>query len=221
MKKAIILLSGGIDSTTTLYLARENGFFPIALIFDYGQRHRREIEAAKRIAGQAGCKYKILKLDLPWKGSSLTDKRRAIPVKRSLRRIKSSIPSTYVPARNMIFLSMAASFAESVNAFAIFIGAHSEDYSGYPDCRKEFFKAFGSAMGKGTKAGRKLKIHAPLLGKRKRDIIKTAVRLNVPLGMTWSCYKGGKRPCGVCDSCFFRSRAFKELGIEDPGLRKK
>ncbi len=215
MKKAIVLLSGGIDSATTLYLAGKK-FLPTALIFDYGQRHKKEIKSAKSIAKKAGCRYKILKLPFPAEGSVLLDKNRRVPKTRPLKEIKKSVPSTYVPARNLVFLSVASSFAESVKAEAVFIGAHSQDYSGYPDCRGEFFDIFGKVIAAGTKYGKRLKIYAPLLNKKKSEIIKTAVRLNVPLELTWSCYEGGPEPCGMCESCFFRKRAFKELDIEDP-----
>ena len=216
MKKCVVLLSGGIDSATVLNLAKKRGFFPHALIFDYNQRHRKEIECAKTLAKKAKAPYKIIRMPFPWKGSSLIDRKNGIPNNRTLKEIKSGIPSTYVPARNLIFLSMASGFAESIKARAIFIGAHSEDYSGYPDCRKEFFEAFKAVLKKGTKSGSSIKVHAPLLNKNKKDIIKTALELSVPLENTWSCYKGGKNPCGACDSCFFRRRAFKELGMKDP-----
>lgn len=214
-KKAVVLLSGGIDSAVTLYLARKKGFRPFALIFDYGQRHRKEITRAKIIAKKAGCPYKVVKLSFPRKASSLLDTARKIPVDRSLKEIKSGIPSTYVPGRNLVFLSIATSFAESMNARAIFIGAHTQDFSGYPDCRKTFFDAFKRTMIRGTKEGKAIKIFTPLLDKGKKEIVKTGLRLKVPFGLTWSCYKGGERPCGRCDSCLFRQKAFKELGIKD------
>ena len=133
-----------------------------------------------------------------------------------MKEIKKRIPSTYVPSRNLIFLSFAASFAESVKASAIFIGAHQEDYSGYPDCRKNFFDSFKKTINKGTKEGKHIKVFTPLVNKNKKDIIKLALKLNVPLELTWSCYMGGKVPCRVCDSCLFRKRAFQELKIKDP-----
>ncbi len=215
MKKAIVLLSGGIDSATALYLARKK-FCPTALIFDYGQRHKKEIESAKRIAGKAGCRYKVVKVNFPREGSALLNAKMSVPTVRSLREIKKTVPSTYVPARNLIFLSIAVSFAESMKAEVVFIGAHSQDYPGYPDCRREFFDLFRKVIAFGTKYGRRLKIYVPLVDKKKSEIIKTAVRLKVPLELTWSCYKGGSAPCGICDSCFFRKRAFEELGMQDP-----
>ncbi|MFC1576501.1 7-cyano-7-deazaguanine synthase QueC [Candidatus Omnitrophota bacterium] len=217
-KKAIVLLSGGIDSATTLYIARKKGFTPLALIFDYGQRHKKEIFLAKRLAKKARTPYKIIKLPFPGKASSLLDKGDPVPTGRSFKEIKKGIPSTYVPARNLIFLSIATSLAESIRASAIFIGAHRQDYSGYPDCRKEFFNKFKSVIASGTRDGKRIKIYTPLIDKRKKEIIKKGLDLKVPFRLTWSCYKGGKKPCGSCDSCLFRARAFRELGIKDPAL---
>jgi 7-cyano-7-deazaguanine synthase len=218
MKKAIVLLSGGIDSATTLYFAKKKGYKCFCLIFDYGQRHKREIKSAILIAKKVNCKYQILKINLPWKGSSLLDKKIKLPITNYQLPI-TKIPSTYVPARNIIFLSFALSFAESINAQAIFIGAHSQDYSGYPDCRKEFYQAFNKVISVGTKAGvekNKIKIYTPLIQKTKAQIIRLGARLRVPFELTWSCYRGGKFPCGRCDSCYFRAKGFKEAGMEDP-----
>lgn len=213
MKKAIILLSGGLDSATTLYFAKHKGFDCSCLIFDYGQRHKREIKSAKRIAKKANCPYIVLRIDLPWKGSALLDKSVAVTNKRT-----SKIPSTYVPARNIIFLSFALSFAESKGASAIFIGAHAQDYSGYPDCRPEFYKTFEKVVSVGTKAGvegKSIKIETPLINKNKAEIIKLGAKLKVPFELTWSCYRGGSVPCGKCDSCFYRAKGFKESKIRD------
>ena len=219
-RKALVLLSGGIDSATALYIARDKGFRTLALIFDYGQRHKKEIDFAKRIARAARSPYRVLKASFPGRGSSILDKKEKIPVLRSFKRIKKGIPSTYVPARNLVFLALAVSFAESIKARAIFIGAHTDDYSGYPDCRKKFFDAFKRSVAAGTKDGRNIKIYTPLIGKNKKAIIREGMRLGVPFGSTWSCYTGGKAPCGVCDSCYFRKKAFKDLGIEDPYYEK-
>ena len=218
--KAVVLLSGGIDSATTLFIAIEKGYQCYPLIFDYGQRHRRELESAKRISRAAGCSEKVLKINFPWKGSSLLDKAMPLPKRRPLKKIKR-IPSTYVPARNTIFLSFAAGFAEAIGAEKIFIGVTSVDYSGYPDCRKPFLSAFQSVLREGTRAAKKkrIAIEAPFLFKRKAEIIKEGMRLKVPYEYTWSCYEGKSAPCGVCDSCIIRKKGFKEAGIKDPLVR--
>ena len=216
MKSAIILLSGGLDSATTLYFAKHKGYHCFCLIFDYGQRHRREIESAKKIARMAKCKYKVIKIKLSSKGSSLLDKKLSVP-KYIIGR--KAIPSTYVPSRNLIFLSFALSFAESTKADAIFIGANAIDFSGYPDCRPEFYNALAKTIKVGTKSGSQgdsAKIKTPLIKKTKEEIIKLGIRLNVPYKYTWSCYQGNKRPCARCDSCCLRQKGFKDAGIKDP-----
>ncbi len=213
MKKAVVLLSGGIDSSTTLYWALKRGYKCFCLIFDYGQRHRKELDSAKRIARLSGSSYQIAKIHLPYKDSSLLDKKRKLP-----RNVKTCIPSTYVPGRNIIFLSIAVGFAEAMGARDIFFGANIVDYSGYPDCRPGFIKRFQSAINAGTKAGLKsrFRIRVPFLRHTKAQIIRTAQRLKVPLQYTWSCYTSNKRPCGRCPSCLIRRRGFKELGLKDP-----
>ena len=240
MKKAIVLLSGGLDSATALYLALSEGYQCRCLIFDYGQRHRREIESAKAVARRAKCAYKIVKIKLPWGGSSLLDKKLVLGVNESVnaKGISQSgklkwvsatrktdgvsgcqIPDTYVPARNIIFLSFALSYAEAIGAKAIFIAAHAQDYSGYPDCRPEFFRSFSKVIATGTKAGVQkmgIVVKAPLLNKNKSQIIKLGNKLNVPFELTWSCYKGAGKPCGKCDSCYYRAKGFKEAGFSDP-----
>lgn len=221
-KKAVVLLSGGLDSATTLYIAKNKGFEPYGLIFDYGQKHLKEIVQAKRIAKVAQCSFKVVKVSFPWKGSSLLDKKIKIPKKRSLERIKKEIPSTYVPSRNIIFLSFASSFAESIGAIAIFIGANAVDYSGYPDCRPEFIVSFQEILDKGTKSGvckKRIKIYAPLISKTKAQIIKIGLKLKVPYRLTWSCYQGGQKPCGVCDSCLLRQKGFDAIKFKDPSLK--
>lgn len=217
MKKAVILLSGGLDSSTILYYVKAKGFSPHCLIFDYGQRHRVELKRAAAIARQAGCPYRIVVIRLPWGGSALLDKKIRLPKRKTID--PKEIPVTYVPARNIIFLSFAASFAEAIGARAIFIGANAIDYSGYPDCRPEFFRAFQQALDRGLRSGvqnKTIKIYAPLLRKTKAQIIQMGLQLKVPYGRTWSCYSGGRRPCGVCDSCLLRAKGFEETGLKDP-----
>jgi len=225
MKRAVVLLSGGLDSATTLYQAKKEGFRCFCLIFNYGQRHKREIDSAKKIAEVAGCPYKIINISLPWKGSALLDRKIKVPEwgNGKTSQQDNQIPSTYVPGRNIIFLSYALSFAETIGASAIFIGAHSQDYSGYPDCRPDFFQAFSKVISCGTKAGvekRRIEIKVPLSSKTKASIVRLGSRLGVPFALTWSCYRGGRAPCGECDSCYFRAKGFKEAGIKDPLIKK-
>ena len=217
MKRGVILLSGGIDSAVTLYFAKNKGYQLKALIFDYNQRHKKEIECAKKIAGLNKIDYRIIKCDLSWVKSSLTKKKLKVSWQRNLK--GRDIPLTYVSGRNIIFLSYAASLAESIKAKAIFIGAHIQDYSGYPDCRPDFLNSFQRALNLGLK-DRGLKIVAPLLNKKKRDIIRIGIKLGVPFESTWSCYQGRKFPCLRCDSCRFRIGAFSKLGLQDPLIKK-
>lgn len=210
-KSAVVLLSGGLDSATALYLAKAEGYQCFCLIFDYGQLHKKETICAVKIAKQSGCAYGISKIHLPWKGSALLDKKVKV-----VDKITKGVPATYVPARNIIFLSFALSFAETIKAKAIFIGAHAQDYSGYPDCRPEFFKSFIKMARKGTIGGNKIKIATPLLHKNKSQIIKLGKKHGVPFELTWSCYRGKKYPCGKCASCHYRAKGFKEAGLVDP-----
>lgn len=217
MKKAVVLLSGGLDSATILYYAKSKGFTPYCLAFEYGQRHRKETVRAKKIAAHAHCHYQLMKIALPWQGSSLLDKSKRLPRRSEINTKK--IPSTYVPVRNIIFLSFAASFAEVIGARAVFIGANAIDYSGYPDCRPEFFKAYQKMLVKGSKTGvegKAIRVYTPLVHKTKAQIIKMGLKLKVPYHLTWSCYQGGRKPCGKCDSCLLRQKGFETIKIKDP-----
>lgn len=212
-KKAVILLSGGLDSTTTLYFAKAKGYECFCLLFDYGQRHKKELKAAVKIAKLNNCKYTVVRTALPWSKSALTDSRVKVP--KNTKKIGNKIPVTYVPARNTIFLSFAASYAESIGAKKIFIGANALDYSGYPDCRPKYIKAYEKAVNLGTKSGatgKKFKIETPLIKLTKAGIIRLGNKLKVPYPLTWSCYLGGKTPCGACESCLLRNKGFKESG---------
>jgi 7-cyano-7-deazaguanine synthase len=218
MPKAIVLLSGGLDSSTTLYYAKAKGYDVRALIFDYGQRHRREIRAAQAVARAAGVPFEVVRISLPWKGSALLDKSVAMPMKGVK---EGKIPSTYVPARNIIFVSFAASFAEAVGARVIFIGANAVDYSGYPDCRPAFFRKFQAALDQGLKAGvekKGVRILTPLIDLTKEDIVRLGRKLGVPFQKTWSCYNGRDKACGTCDSCRLRAKGFLGVGISDPAV---
>jgi len=214
LKRAVVLLSGGLDSAVALTVAQSKGYKCFCLIFDYGQRHKKEITQAKKIAQAAGCDYQILKINFPWKGSALLDKKIKIPQK-----LGRKVPVTYVPGRNIIFLSFALSFAETIKAQAIFIGAHAQDYSGYPDCRPEFLLAFNQMAQAGIVG--KVAIQAPLLRQSKAQIIALGEKFGVPFKLTWSCYSGGKYPCGKCDSCRYRAKGFQEAGLDDPALLTK
>ena len=220
--KAIVLLSGGLDSATALYYAKSQGFDELyALSFNYGQRHQRELECARQQAKDIGVKaHHVVNLQLNlWGGSALTDSN--IPVEKGDVN-RTDIPVTYVPARNMVFLSVAASFAEAVGARDIFIGVSEVDYSGYVDCREDFILAMQEAINKGTvcavEKNEPIKIHAPFIYKTKADEIKLGMELGVKFAHTWSCYNGGEKPCGTCDSCLLRAKAFAEAGYDDPAL---
>ena len=217
--KAVVLLSGGLDSSTVLYYALKKGYRCTCLIIDYGQRHRREVQAAKKIARAAGCPSHVVRLRMPWRGSALTDRRMKVPTGRSLQKIGRGIPATYVPARNTLFLSLALGLAEAGGAEAIFIGANAIDFSGYPDCRPNYYRLMQRVARLGTKAGvegRRIRIITPLIRKTKAQIIRKGMRLGVPYELTWSCYLGGDHPCGLCDSCQLRAKGFEEAGKKDP-----
>src|SRR5437899_9831157 len=220
--KGIVLLSGGIDSTTTLALAQRQGFEVYALTFRYGQRHQLEVEAARRIAGALrAARHEIIDLDLRrFGGSALTDDI-AVPKDRTRDEIAGAIPVTYVPARNTIFLAFALAWAEVLGAADIFIGVNALDYSGYPDCRPEYIEAYERMANLATRAGvegsTRLRIHTPLLRLTKAEIVKLGHELGVPFGLTHSCYDPGPggRSCGQCDACLLRGKGFREAGMED------
>ncbi len=221
--KAVILISGGLDSATTLAIAQEQGYECYALSIDYGQRHRVELKAAQWIAESFGvAEHKIISIGLDrLGGSALTDKTMAVP-----ENLGEGIPATYVPARNTIFLSLALGWAEVIGARTLFIGVTAIDYSGYPDCREVFIRAFEKAANLGTKAGVEgstFQIHTPLVKLSKAEIIQQGMRLGVDYGLTVSCYQADEegKACGVCDSCRFRIQGFQEAGVADPTRYKK
>jgi len=220
-EKAVVLISGGLDSATAAAVARGCGYDLYALTFDYGQRHRREIDAAFAVGRSLGVKEHILvAFDLrKWGGSALTDDIE-VPLDRDEDHTDQEIPVTYVPARNTIFLSFALGYAETIGAEVIYIGANQIDYSGYPDCRDKYFRAFEDMANLGTKAGvegkARFQIKRPLIDMTKADIIRLGLRLGVDYSLTWSCYMGGDKPCGHCDSCRIRAEAFKSVGVKDP-----
>jgi len=220
----VVLLSGGLDSSTCLAVARDEGQETYALSVDYGQRHRGELARARRIARALDAQdHRVVKVDLSaFGGSALTDPGIAVPKGRSARRMAQDIPVTYVPARNTVMLGLALAYAETVGAEEIFVGVNAIDYSGYPDCRPEFLRAFEKVARLATKAGvsgRPLRIRAPLLRLSKAQIVKLGTRLGVPYRMTQSCYDPvGGRACGRCDACLLRRKGFAEAGVPDPTL---
>jgi 7-cyano-7-deazaguanine synthase len=217
-----VLLSGGLDSSTTLAIAVEQGFTPHAISFRYGQRHSRELEAAQALAKHYGVTdQRVIDINLrAFGGSALTSDDIAVPHERSVEEMIHGIPVTYVPGRNLIFLSLATAFAEVIGADDIFLGINHLDSSGYPDCRPEFLAAFQKTANLATKAGtedgRTFQYHAPLIQMTKADIVREGTRLGVPWELTWSCYEGGAKACGQCDSCLLRLKGFAEAGLTDP-----
>jgi len=218
MKRAVILLSGGLDSVTALALAKEQGFECYSLSFNYGQRHSAEIIAAERLSKQVGAvEHKIINIDLAaFGGSALTDRDIDVP-----EQPQEGIPVTYVPARNTVFLSIALGWAEVLSATAIYVGVNAVDYSGYPDCRPEFINAFEALANLATRAGiegQKLSVNAPLINMTKAEIILQGIRLGIDYSQTVSCYQADNegRACGRCDSCRFRMQGFESAGIVDP-----
>lgn len=226
-RRAVVLLSGGLDSSTCLAVARDAGFETYCLSVDYGQRHRGELARARRIAralGAAG--HRTVKVDLSaFGGSALTDRSIAVPKGRSPARMAREIPVTYVPARNTVFLALALAFAETLGAEDVYVGVNALDYSGYPDCRPAFLRAFERVARVATKAGvsgKPLRIHAPLLRLSKAGIIELGTSLGVPYRLTQSCYDPIRgRACGRCDACVLRRKGFVEAGVPDPTLYAK
>jgi 7-cyano-7-deazaguanine synthase len=221
--RAVVLLSGGLDSATALAVARDEGFECYALSFDYGQRHDRELESARRVAGALGAKqHLVLRLDLRAIGGSALTADITVPKSRSESEMSAGIPVTYVPARNTIFLSHALAWAEVLESSDIFIGVNALDYSGYPDCRPEYTEAFERLANLATRAGvegrMRLRIHTPLIHLSKAQIVRRGTELGVDFGLTWSCYEPQPdgRACGRCDSCLLRRKGFGEAGLRDP-----
>lgn len=221
MKKAVVLLSGGLDSATTAAIAKSEGYELYAISFDYGQRHSRELESARAVAESLGVmRHEIISFDMrKIGGSALTDDI-DVPVDRDEDAMGADIPVTYVPARNTIFLSFALAYAETVGAWDIFIGVSAIDYSGYPDCRPEFIEAFEKVVNLATKAGVEgesyFHVRTPLISLTKAETIERGLELGLDYSLTWSCYMGGEKPCGRCDSCKLRLAGFKEAGAIDP-----
>ena len=227
-KKAVCLLSGGLDSSTCLALARREGYACYALSFDYGQRHKHELQAAARVAAHFGAeRHLVTKIGLDAFGGSALTADIAVPKARSADEMSHVIPITYVPARNTIFLSIALGYAEVIGAFDIFLGVNALDYSGYPDCRPEYIAAFETMANLATRAGvgghQALKIHTPLIALSKAEIIRLGRSMGVDYSLTSSCYDPSPMgvPCGQCDSCLLRQKGFRENGIEDPLLKTR
>jgi len=222
MTRSIVLLSGGLDSATCAYLARHAGDEVYALSFDYGQRHSRELDAARAVATAIGAKeHLVMRFDLRlWGGSALTGDI-AVPTDRDETAMGADIPVTYVPGRNTIFLAFATSYAEAKDCQQIYLGINALDYSGYPDCRPDYLAAFQDVVKLGTKAGvegKAVALVAPLMTLDKAGIIKAGLEVGTDYALTWSCYVGGDRPCGRCDSCLLRAKGFAEAGVPDPAL---
>ncbi|MDX1389069.1 MAG: 7-cyano-7-deazaguanine synthase QueC [Acidobacteriota bacterium] len=224
---AVVLLSGGLDSATTLAIAVAEGYEAHALSLRYGQRHAIEIERAKETAAALGAEsHRVVDVDLGHGGSALTDTELSVPHARTDAEIGQGIPATYVPARNTVFLAVALSWAEALGARDLFLGVNAVDYSGYPDCRPEFLAAFETLANVATKAGiegDRFRVHAPLLHATKAEIVLRARELGVDTGRTISCYDPGEggAPCGTCDACRLRARGFREAGVADPASRKR
>ena len=216
----VVLLSGGLDSTVCMAETAAAGSRPLALTIDYGQRHDIELRSAAAVADHYSAEHLVVSFDAgAWGGSALTDSGVALPQTGTVS--ETGIPATYVPARNIIFLAMAASVAEARSAAAVCIGVNALDYSGYPDCRPEFIAAFAQLLGIATKRGvdgDPVQLRTPLQHLRKSEIVRRGLALDAPLQLTWSCYAGEQRPCGRCESCVLRARGFAEAGVADPAL---
>jgi 7-cyano-7-deazaguanine synthase len=221
-KPAVVLLSGGLDSTTVLAIAKDGGYDPYALSFRYGQRHQVELEAARRVAASQGVvRHVVAEIDLRVFGGSALTSDMEVPKRDSSSDLGDEIPSTYVPARNTIFLSFGLAYAETVGAQDIFIGVNALDYSGYPDCRPEYIAAFQQMANLATRAGVEgaaVTIHTPLIAMTKAEIVRAGSALGVDYGLTSSCYDPSQdgQPCGRCDSCLLRLKGFEEAGMRDP-----
>jgi 7-cyano-7-deazaguanine synthase len=221
MARAVLLLSGGLDSCVVGAVARSHGLELHALSVDYGQRHARELQAARDVARELGARqHRVVRVDLAaLGGSALTDMAIAVPRDRREAEMSGAIPVTYVPARNTVFLSIATGWAEVLDADRVYFGANALDYSGYPDCRPAYVEAFNALAALATKRGvegRPILVEAPLIAKTKADIVRLGAELKAPLHLTWSCYEGGRSQCGRCDSCQIRRRGFREAGMADP-----
>jgi 7-cyano-7-deazaguanine synthase len=223
MRRAVVLLSGGVDSTTALAIAKWEGYETYCLSVDYGQTNRQELGAAARVAtALSAARHLVVRLELGAVAASALTGRGAVPKRGDAGDRGSEVPPTYVPARNMTFLSLAVSWAESLGAEAVFVGVNAVDHAGYPDCTPAFVEAFQRVIAEGTKAGardgRTIRIRAPLINMTKAQIIQTGLKLGVDYGITLSCYDPGPdgTPCGSCDSCLIRKRAFRELRVSDP-----
>ncbi|HZI12435.1 MAG TPA: 7-cyano-7-deazaguanine synthase QueC [Myxococcus sp.] len=221
-RRAVVLISGGLDSTTVLAMAKARGFEPVCLAVDYGQRHAVELERARKVASAMGVTdFRVVRIDLRQVGGSALTADIEVPKDRPSDELSHGIPVTYVPARNALFLSLALGLAEVVGGTDLFIGVNAVDYSGYPDCRPEFIRSFEAMANLATKAGvegARFTVHAPLSGMTKADIIREGVKLGVDYGLTHSCYDPDAqgRACGRCDSCVLRKKGFQEAGVPDP-----
>jgi 7-cyano-7-deazaguanine synthase len=227
-RRAVVLLSGGLDSTTVVAMALAQGYKVCALSFDYGQNHKIELESAKRVAAKLGVeRHAIVKVDLRSFGGSALTSELPVPKHRTAEDIGHGVPVTYVPARNTVFLSLALAWAETLGVTDIFLGVNALDYSGYPDCRPEFIRAFETLANLGTKMGteegKRITIHTPLIAMSKKQIVEAGMRLGVDYSETISCYDPGERgeACGACDACLLRLKGFAEAGLADPVVYRK